>query len=304
MGGLIAVDADPLLSGASAVGEDVFFVQGEGLLPLLLQHRGVSAEDAVGSGIDVDEVDLARFKGQGTHEVAQAAFEDRREKRIVEVEDQRAGRVVDGGGIAVVDFEVAALLPGGAKTGDVGCGNRVELWGEFHADDAAKWEARGEEKSAAFPGAQVEEGEALVVDVESVNEVGEEAGRDAVVGGAPAVVAMAGGEILAVDKTAGVGAVGFVERMDYRGERLGTFLEDRPAKFAEVAVYEGVEGSANDRAVHTMAAAFLSCSSDYWSFFVRKEETEDGSVGDGVGGTAEGEAALVTVDDAGGDPEA
>ena len=40
------------------------------------------------------------------------------------------------------------------------------------------------------------------------------------------------------------------------------------------------------------------------NLFVGKEEAEDGSVVDGVLGAAEGEATLMAVDDAGGDPEA
>ena len=47
-----------------------------------------------------------------------------------------------------------------------------------------------------------------------------------------------------------------------------------------------------------------SFASGFWNFFVGKEEAEDGSVVEGVRGAAEGEATLVAVDDAGGDPEA
>ena len=68
---------------------------------------------------------------------------------------------------------------------------------------------------------------------------------------------------------------------------------------------------------HRIASITRSPSSDNgrvflaWSFasgfgnlFVGKEEAEDGSVVDGVLGAAEGEAALVAVYDAGGDPKA
>jgi len=165
-------------------------------------------QEALEGWVDVDEVDLAGLPGEGAGEVLQAALEDRREEGVVEVEDDGAGWVVEGGGVAVVGFDLAALLPGGGEVLDVDGGVGAELGGEFDPDDALEGEAGGEEEGAAFAGAEVEEGEALPVEVERAEELGEERGGDAVVGGAPEVVAVAGGEVLAPDEAAGVGAVG------------------------------------------------------------------------------------------------
>ena len=234
-------------------------------------------QEALEGWVDVDEVDLAGLPGKGAGEVFQAALEDRREEGVVEVEDDGAGWVVEGGGVAVVGFDLAALLPGGGEVLDVDGGVGAEFGGEFDSDDALEGEAGGEEEGAAFAGAEVEEGEALPVEVERAEELGEERGGDAVVGGAPEVVAVARGEVLAPDEAAGVGAVGEVEGMDEAGraatdvavaiaggraggDRGGRFdevktacdlLEDGGPESPGAAVHEHLQESADDGSGHS-----------------------------------------------------
>jgi hypothetical protein len=264
----VAVEDDLLLVGAEAVGEGVFVGHGEGALPLLLEGGGVFFEEALEVGNGVDEIEFAGGRAEGSGEVVEAALEDGSEEGVVEVKDDGTRGVVEGGGVAVVRLDVAAVLPGSGEALDVGCCCRAELRSEFDADDAVEGEARGEQEGAAFAAAKVDEGEAGPVEVEGVEDLGEERGRDAVVGGAPEVVAVAGGEVLAPDDSAGVGAVGEVEGMDEIGggggrvagddkrggvaevESSRDLLEDGDAEAPRAKVHEGLKDSSHYRSGH------------------------------------------------------
>jgi len=116
-----------LLRGGSAVGEHIFFIHAEGLLPLFLKSWSKSFDEAIWGWIDVDEVNFAWLIGERAGEVAQASLEHGSEERIVKIQNNWAGGIVDCGGVAGVGFNVAALLPRRGEARDVGCGDGAEL---------------------------------------------------------------------------------------------------------------------------------------------------------------------------------
>jgi len=75
---------------------------------------------------------------------------------------------------------------------------------------------RSDQKSASLARAEVEKGEALVIDVESINEMEKQRRGDAIVGSAPLAVTVLSRYVFAVDEAAGVGAVGYIEGVDCR----------------------------------------------------------------------------------------
>lgn len=265
-GGDIAVEDDALLGGAEAVGLSVFVGHSEEAIPLFLEDGRVFFEEVFEVGDGVDEIEFARLTGERTGEILKAAFEDGGEEGIVEVDDEGAGRVVEGGGVSVKHFDGVALLPVGGEALNVGSGNCAELRGEFDADDAAERETRGEHDGTAFSASEVDEGEALPVEIESGEDLGKERGRDAVVGGAPEIVGVAGGKVFAPDDAAGFGAVRDVEGVNEIG-----------------SVVEGVAGIGKRRSFNDVKASpdLLGDDDDdsLWSEFDErlKKSSHDGT---------------------------
>jgi hypothetical protein len=111
---------------------------------------------------------------------------------------------------------------------------------------------RGDQKSATLARAEVEECEALVIDVESIDEMEKERGGDAIVGSAPLAVTVLRRYVFAVDEAAGVGAVGYIEGVDCRrgGGRWSVVLEDGLVELAKIVVYECVKCSADKGSCH------------------------------------------------------
>jgi len=194
---------------------------------------GVVVEERVVLGVGVDEVEVGGVGGAGVLDVAEEAAEDGQFERMEEEGERwRGGNGVQRG-VGVVELDGSEGVGGGVlrPERDVGFGDVGEGLVELDAFDTEEWVLRGEEAGAAFACADIEEdclfdgGLGVEFLEPAVEEAGEDAGRDAVVGGeffdfdAGALRDGATG-----DEAGGVGGVGLVEGVD-RG--LGLFAGHR-----------------------------------------------------------------------------
>ena len=132
---------------------------------------------------------------------------------------------------------------------------------EFDAEEAAEREAEGQQQSASFAAADVDEGETGPIQSETVERAGEGGGADAIVAGGPVpggLELFGGVEIFAPDEACGVDAVLLVEGMPTAvggfaaGERLALDQQKKAVvhfagEAAKAAVGDPVAGSAEVR---------------------------------------------------------
>jgi len=218
-----------LLGDGGEVGEVVGGGHGDAAHPETLEGR-VVVEQGVVFGVGVDEVEGGGIVGAAIFvwltalfNVAEEAAEEWEFKGVEEEGEGGFGGEGVEGGVGVVEgdggeeFGEWVALP----EGDVGVGDEGEVGVELDAFDAEEGILRGEQEGTAFAGAYVKEdglldgglGMCLLEPV--VEEVVEDAGGDAVVGGEVfdlGVCALR--DDLAGDETGGVGAVEAVEGVD------------------------------------------------------------------------------------------
>src|SRR5262249_4362773 len=89
-----------------------------------------------------------------------------RAKRIGEQDHQGRERELEGDRIAMDTLHVPGLLRGASVASDVLAGPLMQFTRELDADDLPEGEFRRDEQRAALARSQIDEGEALVVDVE------------------------------------------------------------------------------------------------------------------------------------------
>ena len=80
-------------------------------------------------------------------------------KGVIEVNNKRRGRKIDGCDIPLPCFQHWALLPRSGKCGKVLLGNAGKLRKDFDSNNRMKGKTRSEHQSASFATSEVEEGE-------------------------------------------------------------------------------------------------------------------------------------------------
>ncbi len=189
---------------------------------------GVSVEESVALGVDVEDVEGSGAFGELSFDAAQEGFEDGLFEGVEEEGEAGGGGEVVGEGVLLEQAGGGEArcgwvgLVGGDPEVEVVLGDVGEGGVELDADDLAERELAGDEHGASFAGSEVEEG--VVVDGVGrgggepvVDEGTEDAGGDAVVGGDVGVVGVSGDEAPGGDESAGVDAVGGVEGVDGGG---------------------------------------------------------------------------------------
>lgn len=211
-----------LLGDGGEVGEVVVGGHRDVAMPEAGEGR-VVIEERIMLRIDVYEIEGAGVPCEGVFDVAEEAAEDGKLEGVEEEGESRFGGEWVGGGVGMVKGEGGEGFGEGVAVPevDVGLGDGGEVGVELDAFDAEEGIAGGNEKGAAFTGADVEEdgffdgrgeGEALEPEVEEGLEDG---GCDAVVGGE--LGDFGGGALrddFAGDEAGGVGAVELIEGVD------------------------------------------------------------------------------------------